>query len=132
VSNKKILTVEDDPDLRRGCHLLLKNNHYDSFVAVDALSAISEALKQRPDLILLDLGLPGGDGFVVMDRLRANTYLSLIPVVVISARDVRGNKERALKAGARAYVQKPWNDAELLAIIAELTGDPVPSALRPN
>jgi CheY-like chemotaxis protein len=111
---------------------MLKNNHYDSFVAVDGLSAISEALKQRPDLILLDLGLPGGDGFVVMDRLRANTFLSLIPVVVISARAVKGNKERALKAGARAYVQKPWNDAELLAIIAELTGDPVPSALRPN
>ena len=100
MSNKKILIVEDDADVRLGYHVLLKANHYDTFFAADSLSAISEARKHQPDLIILDLGLPAGDGFIVLDRFRANTYLSIIPVIVVSARAIHGNKERALKAGA--------------------------------
>ena len=123
MSSKKVLIVEDDADLRLGCHLLLKAHHYESFIAADASSAISEALKHRPDVILLDLGLPAGDGFVVLSRLAINTSLAVIPVIVVSARDAHGNRERALKAGAVAYLQKPWNDAELLATIAGLVGE---------
>jgi DNA-binding response OmpR family regulator len=124
MSNKKILIVEDDADVRLGYHVLLKANDYETFFAADSLSAMTEARKHSPDLILLDLGLPAGDGFVVLERFKANTYLAMIPVVVVSARDLRGNKDRALKAGARAYVQKPWNDSELLAIIRRLLGQP--------
>ena len=127
MSNKKILIVEDDADVRLGYHVLLKANRYDTFFAPDASSAVSEARKHEPDLIILDLGLPAGDGFVVLERLRANTYLAVIPVIVVSARDVHGNKERALEAGARAYLQKPWNDNELLALIRKLAGKPEPS-----
>ena len=132
MSNKKILIVEDDADVRLGYHVLLKANHYDTFFAADASSAVSEARKHQPDLIILDLGLPAGDGFIVLERFRANTNLSVIPVIVVSARDLHGNKERALKAGAKAYVQKPWNDHELLAIISQLLGErckPAPTEL---
>ena len=90
--HKKILIVEDDADVRLGYHILLKAHHYDTVLAADSLAAISEAHKHQPDLIILDLGLPAGDGFVVLDRLRANTYLSVIPVIVVSGRDLRGNK----------------------------------------
>lgn len=76
-----------------------------------------------PDLTILDLGLPGGGGFIVLERFRASKYLSMIPVIVVSARDVHGNKERALKAGAGAFVQKPWNDHALLALIGQLLGE---------
>ena len=124
MSNKKILIVEDDADVRLGYHVLLKANHFETFLAVDGVSAMSAALKHRPDLIILDLGLPAGDGFVVLERLRTNTNLSVIPVVVVSARDLDGNKARALKAGARAFVQKPWNDAALLMTINQLLGQP--------
>lgn len=127
MSNKKVLIVEDDADVRLGYHILLKANYYDTFLAVDGVSVISEARKHEPDLIILDIGLPSGDGFIVLDWLRANAYLSVIPVIVVSARDYRGNKERALKAGARAYVQKPWNDNELLALISQLLGQTDPS-----
>jgi DNA-binding response OmpR family regulator len=127
MSNKKILVVEDDADVRLGYNVLLKAHHYDPFFAADSLAAISEARKHQPDLIILDLGLPAGDGFVVLERLRSNTYLGLVPVIVVSARDLRANKERALKAGARAFVHKPWNDDELLAIIGRLLGEPDPS-----
>jgi two-component system KDP operon response regulator KdpE len=132
MSNKKILIVEDDADVRLGYHVLLKANYYDTFFAVDSLSAVSEARKQQPDLIILDLGLPAGDGFIVLDRFRANTHLAAIPVVVVSARDLHGNKERALKAGAKAFVQKPWNDNELLALISELLTQAELAAPRPR
>ena len=125
MSNKKILVIEDDADVRLGYHVLLKANHYDSFFANDALTAISEARKHQPDLIILDLGLPAGDGFVVMDRLKVNSALAMVPVIVVSARDARGSRERALNAGAKAFFQKPWNDDELLASISGLIGEPV-------
>jgi len=126
MSNKKILIVEDDADVRLGYQVLLKANSYDTFFAADSISAISEARKQMPDLILLDLGLPAGDGHVVLERLRStvNTDLGGIPVVVVSGRDLRGNKERALKGGAKAFLQKPWDDDELLSLIARLLGQP--------
>jgi DNA-binding response OmpR family regulator len=124
MTNKKILVIEDDADVRLGYHVLLKANEYDTCFAVDSLSAVTEARKHQPDLIILDLGLPGGDGFVVLDRFRTHTSLFVIPVIVVSARDVKANKERALKAGAKAFVQKPWNDDELLALIRQLLGQP--------
>ena len=128
MSNQKILVVEDDADVRLGYQVLLKAYQYDTFFAADSLAAISEARKNQPDLIILDLGLPAGGGFAVLERLRTNTNLAMIPVIVVSGRDVGANRESALKAGARAYVQKPWNDDELLAIIQQLL--PVASEYR--
>ena len=124
MSNKKILIVEDDADVRLGYQVLLKAHHYDTFFAPDSVAAVSEARKHQPDLILLDLGLPAGDGFVVLERFRAIAALALIPVIVVSGRDLHGNKERALKAGAKAFLQKPWNDDELLALIGQQLGQP--------
>ena len=135
MSNQKILIIEDDADVRLGYHVLLKANHYDTFFAADSLSAISEARKHMPDLIILDLGLPAGDGFIVLDRFRVNTYLAVIPVIVVSGRDlhgIQGNRERALKAGAKAYLQKPWNDDELLVTISQLLGQPDLSTSQPK
>jgi two-component system KDP operon response regulator KdpE len=131
MSKKKILVIEDDSDVRLGYHVLLKANNYETFLAADGASAISEALKHRPDLIILDLGLPAGGGFVVLERLRNLTYLAVTPVIVVSARDPHGNKELALKAGAKAYLQKPWNDDELLAILREQLGEPVGPVVQP-
>jgi CheY-like chemotaxis protein len=124
MANKKILIVDDDPDVRLGVHLRLKANHYDTFFAADTFDAIAEARKHEPDLILLDLGLVAGDGFLVMERLKQNLSLAVIPVIVVSARDPHGNQERALKAGAKAFLQKPVDDAELLSVIRKAIGDP--------
>jgi DNA-binding response OmpR family regulator len=81
------------------------------------MAAISEARKHTPDLIVLDLGLPAGDGFVVLDILKTNTDLSSIPVIVLSGRDRRANEERVLNAGGRAFLQKPVQTNEFLAVI---------------
>jgi DNA-binding response OmpR family regulator len=125
--NKKILIVDDDPDVRLGLHVRLKANHYDTFFAGDAISSIAEARLHEPDLIILDLGLPAGDGFVVMERLKKLPNLAVIPVIVVSARDVRANKARSIELGAKAFLQKPANDAELLAIIRRVLGQPAQS-----
>src|SRR5580658_11244654 len=123
MGNKKILIVDDDPDVRQGMHIRLKANHYDTFFAIDALSGITEARKHEPDLIILDLGLPAGDGFVVMERLKTVPALAEIPIIVVSGRDSRINRNRAMSAGAKAFLQKPVNNAELLAVIRHTLGN---------
>lgn len=124
MSNKKILLVDDDPNVRKGMHVRLTANHYDTFFAADAIAAMAEARKHQPDLIILDLGLPGGDGIVVMQWLKAIPALALIPIIVISARDIRANQHRVLKAGAKAFLQKPVDNSEFFAVIRCALGDP--------
>jgi len=126
MDNKKILIVEDDPDVRKGLHLRLKANNYDTVFAADAFSSMVEARKHMPDLIILDLGLPAGDGFVVMERLQSVPALSVIPVIVVSARAGVANQARALKAGAKAFLEKPVDNAELLAVIRKTLGELAP------
>src|ERR1700690_4258855 len=128
MGNKKILIVDDDPDVRLGLHVRLKANNYDVFFAADGMASISEARKHMPDLIILDLGLPAGDGFTVMERLKTNDSLALIPVIVVSARGRHANVDRALKAGAKAFLQKPVENAELLAVIRQALGEVGPRA----
>jgi len=113
----KILLVDDDPDLLRALRLRLRANNYEVTTASDGYSAIASAQKERPALIILDLGLPVGDGFVVLDRLQNIDALSSVPVIVLSARDPQSNEERALKAGAAAFFQKPADNDELMNVI---------------
>ena len=117
MANSKIMIVDDDPDLRQALRLRLRANKYETVNAVDGYSAIAMAYKERPDLIILDLGLPAGDGFVVLDRLQKDDKLSAIPVIVLTARDPQANERRVLRAGAAAFFQKPADNAELMDVI---------------
>jgi len=119
MDNKKIMIIEDDKDFVRLLAMALRAQGYDVAIARDAIMAISEAQKQKPDLILLDLGLPAGDGFLVMERMTKRPVLSGIPIIVVSARDPAVNRERALKAGARDYFQKPADNDALMAAIRQ-------------
>ena len=123
MAGNKILVVDDDVDLLRGLSIRLKANGYEVVCATDAVFAVSVALAEKPDLIILDIGLPGGDGYLIMDRLSKMTGTVGTPVIVLSARDVASNKERALKAGARAFFQKPADNREFLASIRMALGE---------
>lgn len=123
--NKKILIVDDDPDVLQGMHVRLKANHYDISLAGDTFSAVAEARRCAPDLMLLDLGLPAGGGFLVMERLKMIPSLAIIPIIIVSARDGLGNQKRALDAGAKAFLQKPVDDDELLAVVRQALGEAV-------
>jgi DNA-binding response OmpR family regulator len=113
----KILIVDDDPDLRQALRLRLRANHYDTVSAGDGYSAIARAYKERPNLVILDLGLPAGDGFVVLDRLQKDDKLSTIPVIVLTARDAQSTEQAVLQSGAAAFFQKPVDNAELMEVI---------------
>ena len=123
MNQKKILVVDDDPDVRLGLQLRLNANHYDVVLAGDGIASIAEARKHMPDLIILDLGLPAGDGFSVLERLKANEKLAQIPVVVLSGRDRVGNRDRAIEAGAMTFLQKPMANDKLLAVIRLVLGE---------
>lgn len=109
-SGKKILIVEDDQDTRLGLNMRLRSWGFDTTFAADAVSATSAARDGQPDLVLLDLGLPGGDGFLVMERLKQLPATACIPVVVLTARTPHENLKKALAGGARSYLQKPVDD----------------------
>jgi DNA-binding response OmpR family regulator len=106
-----------------GLSAKLKANGYDVVSAMDALTAISVAHKETPDLVLLDLGLPAGGGFLTLERMRNLADFASTPIIVLSARDPAGNKERALEGGAVAYFQKPPDNHELLTAIRYAFGE---------
>lgn len=120
---KKILIVDDDPDIRHGLGIRLSANNYDVVFAGDGFTAINITREEKPDLILLDIGLHRGDGFVVMQRLRENANLAMIPVIVISALDPRTTRDPALAAGAKTFFSKPVDNNELLAAVRKTIGD---------
>lgn len=117
MKGNKILIIEDDADLRRGLNLRLRASDYTTAFASDAVMALSIALKEEPDLILLDLGLPGGGGFLVLDRMKNVASLASTPVIVVSASDPNTNEKRALDAGAEAFFQKPVDNDRLMKAI---------------
>jgi DNA-binding response OmpR family regulator len=118
----KILIVDDDPNLRRALKIRLEANHYNTVQASDGYAAMAAAQRENPNLIILDLGLPAGDGFVVLKRLKDSNALSSIPVIVLTARDPQSNQEKTLQAGATAFFQKPADNGELLAVIRATLG----------
>jgi DNA-binding response OmpR family regulator len=123
MNGKKILIVDDDQDLLLALTPRLKANGYRVISAMDGISAISVARKETPELVILDLGLPAGDGFVVLERMRSLPDLVAIPVIVLSAWDPTDNGQRALDAGAVAFFQKPADNHDFLAAIRQALGE---------
>jgi DNA-binding response OmpR family regulator len=113
----KIMVVDDDSDLRQVLSLRLRANNFETLNVCDGYSAIAMAIRERPQLIILDLGLPAGDGFAVLKNLQQYPDLAGIPVIVLTARDPEGNEKRTLESGALAFFQKPADNEELLGVI---------------
>jgi two-component system, OmpR family, copper resistance phosphate regulon response regulator CusR len=110
-----ILIIEDNPDIAALLGHDLLDQHYGVLVARSVMQGLTLARAHTPDLILLDLGLPDGDGREVLKRLRQSSDL---PIIVLTARDATEEKVELLNLGADDYVLKPYQEAELLARIA--------------
>jgi DNA-binding response OmpR family regulator len=132
MSKKRILIVDDDPDVLKSMHVRLNANQYDTCFASDAISCMAEVRKCEPDLVILDLGLPAFDGFRVMEGFKALPTFASIPVIVVSGRDPGANEKRAVQAGAKAFLQKPANNTELLAVIRQTLGESPRQKEPPN
>ena len=118
-SRQKILVIEDDPVARADLQARLKAQGYTVALAADAASAVTVVNRERPDLILLDLGLPAGDGFLVLERLRKIESLAAIPVLVITGRSDPETRKRVEAMGVAPVLVKPVQTEALLAAISE-------------
>ena len=108
----RVLIVDDEPQIRRALSLHLGARGYEVFEAESGERGIQIAATEHPDVVLLDLGLPGMNGVVVIEALRGWTTM---PIIVLTVRDDEKSKVQALDAGADDYVTKPFGMAELLA-----------------
>jgi len=111
----KLLVVDDDPVTRQILDSRLRVSGYEVVFAADAVSAVDQARAESPDLIVLDLGLPGGNGILVMDQLQRLEHLANVPVVVLTANE--DARLTAVAAGAAAFVDKAEGLDRLLAEI---------------
>lgn len=111
-SSQVALVIDDEKQIRRLLRLALEGAQHQVFEAEDGRSGLGEIIHRRPDVVLLDLGLPDIDGLKVLQRLREWTR---VPVLILSVRDDPEEKVNALDAGADDYVTKPFDTAELLA-----------------
>ena len=123
MNNKRILLVDDDPHTRYVLYVYLRARHYDVFLAGHASTSIPAAESCEPDLIVLDLGLPDGSVFHVMERFRAKDRLAAIPIIALSTCDRRDEKDCILEAGVRAVLEKPVVKDELFRVIRQILGN---------
>jgi len=116
---KRILAVEDHEENRRILRYLLSSAGYELIEAVTGEEGLALAEASRPDLILMDIQLPGLDGYEVTRRLKTNPALRHIPIIVVTSYALSGDDVKAFEAGCDAYVTKPYVPRALLAKIRE-------------
>jgi CheY-like chemotaxis protein len=121
---KTVLLVDDDNIFLLSIGVRLKSMGYTVCTAKDAVSAVSAVRKSNPDVVILDVSLPAGDGFVVAERLQNLMQCAATPIIMVTASDKSGLRERAIKLGAVGFMKKPF-DATTLA-------DAIESALSPG
>ncbi len=125
---KKILIVEDDTNIARALAVRLKCAGYDVAVAPDALAGLERALGKPPDLVVLDISLPAGNGFTVAERIQS-LIPTATPLIFLTASRKPGLREKAKELGAAAFFHKPYDATELLgAIQLALVGVPAAEA----
>lgn len=122
---KTILVVEDEPRIVEVLTLRLKAAGYRVITAADAVLAGMMARKHQPDLVLLDISMPGGNGLMVAERLQNGETTAGIPLIVLTASRQPGLRAKALALGAAAFFEKPYDAHQLLAAMARALGEPV-------
>jgi DNA-binding response OmpR family regulator len=115
--NPRILSVEDEPDIALAIETILRRAGYDVTSAADGAAALRAFQDERPDAILLDVGLPGLDGWEVLSRIRDT---SDVPVLMLTAQSGLSETVRGLQSGADDYLTKPFGNAVLLARVRAL------------
>jgi DNA-binding response OmpR family regulator len=111
---KKILIVDDERDIVKALMIRLRSSGYDVVIAYDGAQGIFVANKEIPDLVILDIRMPAGDGFSVAEKLKQSDRTNQIPVIFLTGSPERNAEERAMGLGARFYIKKPYDPEELI------------------
>lgn len=117
---KKVLIADDTANGRELVKTVLENSGYEVYEAKDGLEAVASARQLQPDLIILDLHMPGMDGFGVIETLRKEPAFAATPIMALTASAMMGDKERALELGFTGYITKPIRLATLRSEVARL------------
>ena len=120
MTSKKIMIVEDDPRNMKLVMMALRPHGYTLLEATDGEEAVETALRDTPDLILMDMQLPKMSGIEVTRKLRGESAFSRIPIIALTAYAMKGDDEKFIEAGCDAYLSKPVNTRELPGVIAEI------------
>jgi DNA-binding response OmpR family regulator len=115
MAKTKVLVVDDEEDFGKALKVRLKANGYDVVLAHDSIQAIMMANQEKPDLIILDIMIPGEDGFIVTERLKQSQATHPIPIIFLTG--IPGGEGRARKLGASGYIMKPYHPEMLLETI---------------
>ncbi|MDY6911790.1 MAG: response regulator [Chloroflexota bacterium] len=118
---KKILIVEDDASFLKAISYILEKEGYHTLTATNGLEGLTKAQQEKPDLMTLDVMLPGLDGFEVCNRLRGDPETARMPIIMLSAKGQEIDKATGLKVGADRYLSKPVDRHTLLDAIEEMT-----------
>jgi len=113
----RILYIEDNFQNKRLVRKILASRGYEVLEAEDGLTGVELAVKEVPNLILMDISLPGIDGVEATQRIKAYTETSKIPVIALTANAMRGDRERFIAAGCDDYLPKPISTTELIAMV---------------
>ena len=117
----KILIVDDDVTITELMKALVKMEGHEPSAVNDSMHAMEVAQSFKPDLITLDLMMPGLTGFELCELMKNDPKFARVPIVIVSARDDTESKEKAMQAGANAYITKPFGMEELIGTIKSLT-----------
>ena len=113
----RVLVVDDEPDVLLLCRLNLEQRGHEVLEALDGDTALELAREEEADLIVLDLMLPGMDGYQVLQALRADEGTASIPVLVLTAKSLQADRERSRQLGAAAFLTKPFLPDELCEMV---------------
>lgn len=119
MSKPKVLVVDDEQDIVRSVGMRLQSAGCEVISATDAVMATQLALREAPNLVILDIGMPCGNGHMIAERMRDNVKTMSIPIIFLTARTAEADREKACQAGAFAYLTKPFKSEELLAIVSQ-------------
>ena len=118
--NKQLLVVDDEPKLLRAVAVDLRGEGYQVMTANNGAEALISIAQKLPDLIISDIRMPGMDGYELARRLRRNESTALIPIVFLTAKDTTSDRIEGFRTGVDAYLTKPFEPDELLAVIASI------------
>mgnify|MGYP000148785427 FL=1 len=122
MARKRVLCIEDNVSNMRLVGRIVEAEKHDFLSAADGPAALGLIEQERPDLILLDINIPGVDGLEIARRLKANAALSTIPIIATTANVLIGDRERCLEAGCDAYLPKPLDVRELQDVLRAYLG----------
>ena len=119
---RRVLLAEDEPNIVESLAFLLGKAGFDVVTEADGKAALEAALGEPPDVLILDVMLPGLDGFEILRRLRADARGQGLKIIMLTAKGQREDRETAREGGADLFITKPFSNADLIAAVTRLAG----------